>query len=48
MHGLDTMHMHSVSTVSQSVTAPVVDTGNINLTSIPEIGPEEDIYIQHW
>jgi hypothetical protein len=27
------------------VTAPVVDTGNINLTSIPEIGPEEDIAI---
>lgn len=37
--------MPTVSTVSQSVTAPVVDTGNINLTSIPEIGPEEDIAI---
>jgi hypothetical protein len=39
------MHMPTVSTVLQSVTAPVVDTGNINLTSIPEIGPEEDIAI---
>jgi hypothetical protein len=27
------------------VAAPVVDTGNINLTSIPEIGPEDDIAI---
>ena len=37
--------MPTVSTVSQSVTAPVIDTGNINLTSILEIGPEEDIAI---
>ena len=44
-YGLDAMHMPTVSTVQQSVTAPVVDTGNINSTPIPEIGPEDDITI---
>ena len=44
-YGLDTMHMPTVSTVPQSVTAPVIDTGNINLTPIPEIGPENDFTI---
>jgi hypothetical protein len=44
-YGLDTMHMPTVSTVPQSVTAPVIDTGNINLSPIPEIGPENDITI---